>query len=217
MRRRHARLACTDPLLPRAQLNELRSGIVRTACSVLRKLADEHHGDLVVLVNGVLGQLLRNLYVTIKVRSRAQSRRAIPARDPCHSLRRADLAAQVISGESMKTASHLLKAAPHEASLTALIREHVKDSHHQTRAGATVVLGQVLSDEAFELPPKALGPALTELAKLISDSNGAVRTAAATAYWHVHGRFPKEAEAMAGKLEPKAAKLIKSKKPKGHH
>lgn len=72
---------CADPLPPRAQLNELRSGIVRTACSVLRKLADEHHGELVVLVNGVLGQLLRNLYVTIKVRSRPRSRRAIPARD----------------------------------------------------------------------------------------------------------------------------------------
>ena len=73
---------CADPLPPRAQLNELRSGIVRTACSVLRKLADEHHGDLVVLVNGVLGQLLRNLYVTIKVRSAISARdsgRAIPA------------------------------------------------------------------------------------------------------------------------------------------
>ena len=123
----------------------------------------------------------------------------------------------MISGESMTTASHILKAAPHEVSLTALIKEHVKDSHHQTRTGAAIVLGQVLSDETFALPPKTLGPALTELAKLIKDSNGACRTAAATAYWHVHGRFPKEAEAMAGKLEPKAAKLIKSKRPKGHH
>merc|ERR1719473_515729 len=53
------------------QLADLRSAIVKAACDMLVLLASEHGAEIAPFVPRVLPQLLRNLYVSIRVISKS--------------------------------------------------------------------------------------------------------------------------------------------------
>ena len=89
------------------------------------------------------------------------------------------------------------------------------------RQGSLEYLGLLLSDETFELPPRGVAAAMAALGaskpagRGVTDPDGAVRTAAARAYWSAFARYPgaDEVASWFAKLEDKERKLVEKHRP----
>jgi hypothetical protein len=167
------------------QLADLRSATVRAACYALCAIAEAQTAAAASLAAGVLPALLKNAYVTVKV----------------------------ISQESAKAGACIVARAPSNAMIKVLLT-FTKDEHHQSRTCAVGVIGQLVANAEFAVPPKALPAVMSALRTLIEDSNSATRNAAASTYWQIQARFPKEAETWLKAIAAKEQKLVKSKTPK---
>lgn len=171
----------------RIQLSDLRSGIVRGACSVLCELATAHGAKLAALVAHVLPQLLYNLCLL-----------------------------KAFSNVSASTATLTLGLSPSIAAFKVLI-ESSKDARKQVRSGSLELLGFLFANSAFDIPPKALAAALGALSRKgggLSDPDGSCRVAAVRCYWAIQARFPTEADAWLEKLAEKEQKLVQKHRPK---
>ena len=171
----------------RIQLSDLRSGIVRGACSVLCELATAHGAKLAALVAHVLPQLLYNLCLL-----------------------------KAFSNVSASTATLTLGLSPSIAAFKVLVEES-KDKRKQVRSGALELLGFLFANGAFDIPPKALAAALGALGRKgggAGDPDSGCRTAAVRCYWAIQARFPTEADAWLEKLAEKEQKLVLKQRPK---
>jgi hypothetical protein len=119
---------------------------------------------------------------------------------------------KAISVASGETAQRLVAAAPTSAMMQ-LILAYCTDSHHQARCGCALALSTLL---ASSLTPsdKQLADVSKALKGLLCDADPKVREAAGKSYWVLAVKFVATAEALHGKLEPNAVKLVKRLKPK---
>ena len=162
-------------------------------CGVLAALVEQLGSGLAPLVPGVLPQLLKNHFVSIKA----------------------------ISIISSSTVLALMAAAPSQAAHDIIIA-HCKDSHHQTRRGCVECLTQQLrSDTAEPVGAAALQYALQHLAPLYgalkavtADADAAVRSAAGKCFWALHALRLAESDDFVAKLEPAQQKMLKRCQPK---
>ena len=189
-----AQLGCLDALLDglhktlSVQAADLRSSVVRVACSTLTAVAAEHGRAIAPLAAGVLPTLLKNLYVSVKA----------------------------ISVASHDTALSLVKAAPTPATLSVLIAL-ASDSHHQTRRGCADYVAALLTaasgssgiSGAPAASERQVSAILAALKTLTADADAKVREAAARCFWVVHATWPSPAGAMRAKLDPAQQKLLK--------
>ena len=177
------------------QLGDLRSAIVRAACALLERLTLQHGHTMAPLVAAALPQLLTNLAL-LKVFASASSRAATVA----------------------------LQKAPSTAALRALVAAS-RDAKKQTRQGALELMGvllQVPPDSSFQVPPKGLAAALGALGTStsterfgVTDPDGAVRTAAARAFWAARRSYPgKMVDGWLAQLADKERKLVDRQQPR---
>ena len=188
-----------DELLPKfgapltAQLSDLRSATVRAVCAVLASLIAHLGHGLAPLVPGVLPQLLKNHFVSIKA----------------------------ISIISSSTVLALMAAAPSQPAHDIIVA-HCRDSHHQTRRGSVECLTQQLRSDATEPTGAAalqhalekLGPLFGALKAVTADADAAVRTAAGKCFWALHAQRPNESGDFMAKLDPAQQKMLKRCQPK---
>ena len=196
-----AELKCLDALLGGqqdglhkplgVQVVDLRSQVVRVACSTLSEIAMEHGRTIAPLAAGVLPSLLKNLYVS----------------------------KQAMSITSHETALTLVQQAPTQAVLQVLLSS-TTDTHHQTRRGCAEYIAALLtsSQTGASAGPSAserqVNATLGAVQKMISDADPKVREAAAKCFWVVHTHWPTAGEQMKGKLDPSQLKLINRVAPK---
>ena len=167
------------------QLADLRSAIVRTACEVLRALAAAQGASMAPLVAAVLPQLLSNRGLV-----------------------------RVFANASATAAAAALELAPSTAALKAAI-ECSKDSRKQVRQGSYELVGLLLGDQHFRIPPKGLAASFAALGQGLSDPDSGARSASARGYWAAHANYPADAEAWLAKLAERERKLIRQhQKPK---
>ena len=177
--------AMREPLS--SQLADLRSAIVRSACTVLRDIVLAHGAPLAPLVSHVLPQLLLNLALL-----------------------------KVVAAPSAATAKAVLGAggAPSIGAFKVLL-EHAKDTRKQVRQGSFELLGVLLANRAVTIPPKGLAAALAALEKGVVDADGATRGNAAKAYWAAAAYYPgKQCTEWLAKLGPKEKKLVEKNQPR---
>ena len=188
-----------EELLPKfgspltAQLSDLRSATVRAVCAVLAALVAHLGSGLAPLVPGVLPQLLKNHFVSVKA----------------------------ISNISSSTVLALMAAAPSQPAHDIIIA-HCRDSHHQTRRGSVECLTQQLRSDATEPTGAAalqhalekLGPLFGALKAVTADADAAVRTAAGKCFWALHAQRPNESGDFMAKLDPAQQKMLKRCQPK---
>ena len=122
---------------------------------------------------------------------------------------------------SATTATVCVGLAPSTAALKVCISNAKAASQKQVRQGSLEYLAQLLSDASFEIPPRGVAAAMAALGaskpagRGVTDPDGAVRTAAARAYWLAAARYP-DAEEVAGwfaKLGDKERKLVEKHRP----
>ena len=166
------------------QLADLRSQIVRVVCGVLGEVGREHGRAVAPLVVGVMPQLLKNLYVSVKA----------------------------ISASSHETALELASIAPTDKLLSCLLA-NAADSHHQTRRGAAECLAVVMRSRDAPLSAAQVNNLLKSLLVSTADADPTVRGAAAKLFWLVHGAAPAKAEEMMGKASASTQKMLKRAKP----
>ena len=160
--------------------------VVRAACAALSAMAGQLGGALAPLVPGVLPQLFKNLYVSIKA----------------------------ISLASNDAALHLVQRAPSEKALQVIV-QHTADKHKDARRGSAELIHAMLEQPGFAgaLGVQQLNGILKALEALVADADATVRTAAAKTFWGVHTRFPSDADAMLAKLDASRQKAVGRHKP----
>ena len=168
------------------QLGDLRSGVVRAASQMLVTVSKEIGAPIAPLVPGVLPQLFKNLYVSIKA----------------------------ISLASNDAALHLVQRAPSEKALQVIV-QHTADKHKDARRGSAELIHAMLEQPGFAgaLGVQQLNGILKALEALVADADATVRTAAAKTFWGVHTRFPSDADAMLAKLDASRQKAVGRHKP----
>ena len=101
-----------------------------------------------------------------------------------------------------------------------MLVDHSRDPKKQVRLGAIELLGLLLADRKFEIPPKGVAAALGALGasgqgRGVTDADGATRAAAAKAFWAAKEGYPgKLVEGFYAKLGDKERKLVEKHKPR---
>jgi len=171
------------------QLADLRSQLVRGACSVLCELCVAHGAAAAALVAASLPQLLLN-----------------------------QLLLKAFSVPSAAAARTVVGLAASAAAFRLLV-EKTKDTRKQVRSGSFDLLAEILrKGGGFEVSSKALAAALAAIGRSgggVADPDSGTRTAAAHCFWAAHARCPGgEAEAFLSGLGGKESKLVLRLRPK---
>lgn len=167
------------------QISDLRSSVVRVACSTIRSLFAQHGAALSPLAVGIMPALLRNMYVSVKI----------------------------IANTSSDTLQAVVGATPTAPVLATLV-SWSSDSHHQTRRACLEGIGTILRAEAPTAVSAAQHGAILGVVKArTADADPLVRGAAAKTFWLVHSFCPDKADALLPTLDPAQQKLLKRNRP----